>query len=128
MISEELQPRLWAYMGGVARKREMTALGVGGADDHVHILLSLPSSLPIAKAMREIKSESSHWMRETCAITGFKWQEGYGAFSIGWAQVDATLAYIASQKEHHRKRDFGAEFIAFLKRHRIEYDPRYVSG
>jgi len=115
-------------MGGVARKREMKALGVGGTDDHVHLLLSLPSSLPIAKAMREVKSESSRWLRQECGLAGFEWQEGYGAFSIGCAQVEATLAYIARQQEHHRKHDFQAEFIAFLKKHQIEYDPRYVWG
>ncbi len=125
-IAPEIQARLWAYMGGVARKRGMKALAVGGTADHAHILLSLPSSLPIADAMREIKSESSRWMRET--VTDFEWQEGYGAFSIGEAQVDATVAYIARQEEHHRKRDFQAEFVAFLKKHRIEYDPRYVWG
>jgi len=128
LISPEIQPRLWAYIGGVARKREMKALRVGGTDDHLHLLLSLPSALPIAKAMREIKSESTRWLREDCGLAGFAWQEGYGAFSIGWTQVDATLKYIARQKEHHRKRDFQAEFVAFLKKHKIEYDPRYVWG
>lgn len=128
IIAPEIQPRLWAYIGGVAREHEMKALGVGGMDDHAHLLVSLPSSLPIAKAMREIKSASSRWMHETCGIPTFEWQEGYGAFSIGWAQVEATLAYIARQQEHHRKRDFQAEFIAFLKKHRIEYDARYVWG
>lgn len=115
-------------MGGVARKREMKALGVGGTGDHVHLLLSLPSSLPVAKAMREIKSESSRWMRDECALAKFEWQEGYGAFSIGWSQVEVTLKCIAGQKEHHRKRDFQAEFIAFLKKHDVDYDPRYVWG
>ncbi len=128
LISPDIQPRLWAYMGGVARKREMKALGVGGTEDHVHLLLSLPSSLPVAKAMREIKSESTRWLREGRGLAGFEWQEGYGAFSIGWAQVETTLAYIARQQEHHRKRDFEGEFIAFLERHRIEYDPRHVLG
>jgi REP element-mobilizing transposase RayT len=127
-IVPEIQTRLWAYMGGVAREHQTKALGVGGMEDHVHILLSLPSSMPIATAMREIKSASSRWMHETCGQEDFDWQEGYGAFSIGWAQVDATLAYIARQQEHHRKRDFQAEFIAFLKKHRIEYDARYVWG
>ena len=127
-IAPDIQPRLWAYMGGIARERDMKALAIGGTDDHVHMLVSLPSSLPIAKAMREIKSESSHWMHETCGVNGFEWQAGYGAFSIGWAQVETTLAYIARQKEHHKKRDFQAEFIAFLKKHRIDYDPRYVLG
>jgi putative transposase len=128
IIAPEIQDRLWAYMGGVAREHGMKALGIGGMDDHVHLLLSLPSSLPVANAMRDIKSASSRWMHEICAAPAFEWQEGYGAFSIGWAQVNATLAYIAGQRQHHRKRDFQAEFVAFLKKHRIEYDPRYVWG
>ena len=128
MIAAEIQPRLWAYMGGIAREHGMKALAIGGTDDHVHMLLSLPSSLPLAEGMRQIKAASSHWMHETCGVNGFAWQEGYGAFSIGWAQVETTLAYIARQKEHHKKRDFQAEFIAFLKKHRIDYDPRYVWG
>ena len=127
-IPPEIQPRLWAYMGGIAREHVMKALGIGGMEDHVHLLLSLSSSMSIAAAMREVKSASSHWMHETCAMNGFEWQEGYGAFSIGWTQVAATLAYIARQKEHHQKRDFQAEYIAFLKKHGIEYDPRYVWG
>jgi REP element-mobilizing transposase RayT len=127
-IVPEIQPRLWAYMGGVAREHQMTALSIGGIEDHVHILLSLSSSTSIAAAMREIKSASSHWMHETCAMDDFEWQEGYGAFSIGCSQIPDTLAYIASQQEHHRKRDFQAEYIAFLQKHHIEYDARYVWG
>ena len=127
-IAPDIQTRLWAYIGGIAREHQMKALGVGGMDDHVHLLLSVPSSLPIAAAMREIKSASSHWMHETCERRDFEWQEGYGAFSIGWTQAESTLAYIARQQEHHRKRDFQAEFLAFLEKHRIDYDPRYVWG
>lgn len=128
IISPEVQDRLWAYMGGIAREHEMKALAVGGMEDHVHLLLSLPASIAVAKAMQEIKSGSSRWMHETCGLPVFAWQEGYGAFSIGWAQVKTTSAYIANQKEHHRKRDFQAEFLAFLKKHRIEYDPRFIWG
>jgi len=127
-VPHEIQPRLWAYIGGIAREHGMKALAVGGVDDHLHILLSLPSTLTIADAMREIKSVSSRWMHENCGIRGFEWQEGYGAFSIGAAQIEATLTYINHQEEHHRKRDFQAEFLAFLKKNRIEYDPRYVWG
>jgi len=127
-IAPEIQPQLWAYMGGIAREHGLKALAVGGTKDHVHILLSLPSSFPVAKAMREIKSASSRWMHQTCAIESFEWQEGYGAFSIGTAQLSATLAHITRQEEHHRRRDFQSEFIAFLKKHNIEYDSRYVWG
>jgi REP element-mobilizing transposase RayT len=128
IISPDVQLRLWAFMGGIARNHKMSALAIGGTDDHVHMLLSLPSTLTIAKAMETIKSASSHWMHETCAIGAFEWQEGYGAFSIGSAQTNVTLAYIARQAEHHQKRDFQAEFLAILKKHRIDYDPRYVWG
>lgn len=128
IIAPEIQPRLWAYMGGIAREHDSKALAIGGMGDHVHLLLSLPSSLSIATAMREIKGGSSRWMHQDCGLPGFEWQEGYGAFSIGPSQVEATVAYIAAQEVHHRKRDFQAEFIAILKKHRIEYDPRHIWG
>jgi putative transposase len=115
-------------MGGIAREHEMKALAVGGTDDHAHLLLSVPSSLAVATAMREIKSGSSRWMHETGGLPDFEWQKGYGAFSIGHSQVNATLAYIANQIEHHRTRDYQAEFVAILRKHRIEYDPQYIWG
>jgi len=106
----------------------MKAPAIGGTEDHVHLLLSLPATMSISMAMQQIKSASSHWMNGAPAINDFGWQEGYGAFSVGCSQTAATLAYIARQEEHHRKRDFQAELIAFLKKHRIEYDPRYIWG
>lgn len=128
VISPELQPRLWGYIGGIAREHGMKALTVGGTGDHVHLLLSLPASVPLATAMRQIKSGSSRWMHLTAGLPDFAWQEGYGAFSIGHTQVEATIAYIAGQQEHHRKRDFRAEFLAILDKHEIAYDERFVLG
>jgi putative transposase len=127
-IAPEIQARLWAYMGGIAREHGAKALAVGGTEDHAHVLLSLPPAVPLAKAIREIKSLSSQWMHRECGRPDFDWQEGYGAFSIGQSQVPATIAYIASQQEHHRKRDFHSEYVAILKKHRIDYDQRYVWG
>ncbi len=129
MIDEELQDRLWPYVGGIARENKMKALAVGGTDDHAHILLSLPSMLNVAKAVQLIKGGSSKWVHDEFAShRNFAWQEGYGAFSIGISQVEETIRYIASQREHHHKRTFQEEFLAFLERHGIEYDPKYVWG
>jgi REP element-mobilizing transposase RayT len=128
-ITEDLQDRLWQYMGGIARENKMRALTIGGVEDHVHLLLSIPSTLSVAKAMQLIKGASSKWVHETFPEhREFEWQEGYGAFSIGVAQVPDTKRYIENQREHHRTRTFQEEFIAFLERHGIEYDPRYVWG
>ena len=128
LITPEIEERLWAYMGGIARENGMRPLAIGGMGDHVHLLLALPSSMAVATALREIKRGSSQWMHGTCSRPDFAWQEGYGAFSIGEAQVDVTVAYIAGQKAHHNKRDFQAEFLAILEKHRMEYDLRYVWG
>ena len=102
---------------------------MGGAANHVHVLLVLPSTMAIAKAIQLLKAGSSLWIHDTFpSQRGFTWQEGYGAFSLGVSQVEATKKYIESQAEHHRKRTFQEEFLAFLERHKIEYDERYVWG
>src|SRR5258706_2561685 len=65
MITPLLRERLWPFLGGIARQNKMKALEVGGVEDHVHILLSLPSTLSIAKALQLIKGGSSKWVHET---------------------------------------------------------------
>jgi REP element-mobilizing transposase RayT len=116
-------------MGGIARENKMQALAIGGIEDHIHLLLSLPSTLDIAKAMQSIKGGSSKWVHDTFPQRkDFAWQEGYGAFSIGISQIEDTKRYIANQREHHRTKTFQEEYVAFLEKHGIEYDPRYVWG
>ncbi len=126
-ITPDLQERLWPYFGGIARENKMKALAVGGIEDHVHILMSLPSTMPISKAMQLIKGGSSKWVHDTFPEHhAFAWQEGYGAFSIGVSQVENTIRYINSQPDHHRRKTFQEEFLGFLEKHGIEYDPRYI--
>ena len=127
LMTSQLEERLWPYMGGIARENGMKALSIGGTEDHVHMLLSLPATISIAKAIQLIKGGSSKWVHEQFPEhRGFGWQEGYGAFTIGISQVDETITYIQSQKEHHRKTSFHDEFLKILKKHGIEYDQRYV--
>ncbi len=129
IIRPEFRNRLWAYMGGIARENRMTPLAVGGTDDHAHILVSIPSTLSIAHATQLIKGGSSTWLSETFPNAhDFEWQEGYGAFSIGVSGVSDSVKYILSQEEHHRKKSFQEEFLAILKKHGIDYDPKYVWG
>jgi len=115
------------FLGGIARQNKMKAIEVGGVADHIHILLSLPSTMPVSKAMQLIKGGSSKWIHETYPKhRGFAWQENYGAFSDSVSQLDKTVEYIKGQEEHHRKMTFQEEFLALLKKHRIEYDERYL--
>ena len=102
---------------------------VGGVEDHLHLLVLLPGPLSVSTAIQLIKGGSSKWIHdEFPQRRSFAWQEGYGAFGVGISQMDQTVSYINSQKKHHRKKTFEEEFISFLKKHKIEYDPKYVFG
>jgi putative transposase len=127
LLSSELRDRLWPYFGGITRENKMKALAIGGAADHVHMLASLPATLSVAKAIQLLKGNSSKWIHETFPKRrSFEWQEGYGAFSIGVSGVDATIAYIRDQAEHHRTKSFREEFQAMLQRHGFDYDEQML--
>ena len=114
-------------MGGIARANKIKLLAAGGVDDHVHLLISIIAPMSVSNAMQLIKGGSSKWIHETFPEhRSFAWQEGYGAFSIGISDVERTVNYINNQAEHHGKMDFKAEFLAFLKRHDVEYDERFI--
>src|SRR5277367_3404170 len=115
LITPALQERLWPFLGGIARKNKMTAIEIGGVKDHVHLLLSLPATMPIAKALQLIKGGSSKWVHETFPEHRlFNWQEKYGAFSVSASQLDNVIKYIKEQETHHRKMSFQEEFLALL--------------
>src|SRR5438477_3078518 len=126
LIPPELRERLWPFLGGIARQNQMKAVEIGGMPDHVHVLLSLPSSLSIAKALQLLKGGSSKWVHDTFPEHRlFGWQVKYGAFSVSVSQLEKTIDYIRTQEPHHRKMTFQDEFLALLKRHHIAYDERY---
>jgi len=127
MIAPALRQRLWPYLGGIARENQMKAIEVGGMPDHVHVLLSLPSTLQIAKALQLIKGGSSKWVHDTFPEQRlFRWQVKYDAFGVSVSLLEKTIQYIKNQEIHHRRMTFQEEFVALLKRHQIAYDERYL--
>ncbi|HUS46792.1 MAG TPA: IS200/IS605 family transposase [Phycisphaerae bacterium] len=127
LIARELQERLWPYIGGIARQNRLRALAVGGTGNHVHVLVSIPATVTIAKAVQLIKGGSSKWISETFpSCRDFEWQAGYGAFAVSVSGLGKARKYIENQQEHHRTRTFEQEYLAFLHRHGVECDPRYV--
>jgi putative transposase len=125
-ITKEWQPRLWAYVAGICKNHEMIAVAVGGTENHVHILLHLPPKLALAKAVALLKANSSKWMGENGIK--FSWQGGYGAFSVSSSNLDQVTRYIQNQEAHHRKTSFKDEFRALLRKHGVDYDPKFVLG
>jgi len=123
LIYEDLQPRLHAYVGGIVRNIGGLPVQVGGVDDHLHALISLPGHVSVASAVGKMKSNSTNWIHDLRQpMQGFGWQEGYSAFTVSRSNLGAVAKYIASQREHHKRMSFEEELAALYERHGI--DPR----
>jgi REP element-mobilizing transposase RayT len=125
-ISADIQPKLWAYLHGIAKNYALDMLAIGGTEDHVHLLLVLPPKLSLANAIRTLKANSSKWMNESGHF--FSWQDGYAAFSVSTSSIDAVRAYIENQAEHHKRRSFAEEFVTFLNKNGVDFTPDHVLG
>ncbi|HEY0702094.1 MAG TPA: transposase [Candidatus Acidoferrales bacterium] len=123
LISKELQPRMWSYIAGICKADAIFVHVVGGSDNHVHLLIQLPANWTVAEGINLIKSNSSKW-----AGNKFAWQQDYAAFSVSASLVPAVVRYIRNQEAHHKRMSFDEELIALLKKHGVEYDPKYVFG
>jgi REP element-mobilizing transposase RayT len=128
-IGMEIEERIWAYLGGVASQHGMTPLKIGGLEDHLHIVLGLPPTLAVSRAVQLLKGASSRWIRSTMPeLAAFRWQDGYGVFSVSRSRLTATIGYVERQRERHRTVGFEEEFLTLLDRHTIAYDERRVWG
>jgi putative transposase len=122
---EDFLSRTHAYLGGILRDTNCPSLVVGGTADHVHACFQLSRSQSVAKVVEVIKSNSSLWLK-TQGLDKFAWQRGYACFSVGKSQVEAVVAYIRNQGEHHRHVSYEEEVREILKRYELAFDERYV--
>jgi REP element-mobilizing transposase RayT len=124
-LTTDKRGRAFAYLGGTLNAIDCPAVIVGGVADHVHLLFVLSRTMPLSKAVEELKKESSKWAKEA-VHPAFYWQNGYGAFSVSPSNVPQVTAYIENQESHHRILSFQDEFRELLRRHNIAWDERYV--
>jgi REP element-mobilizing transposase RayT len=128
-LADDLQPKLWGYMKGIAKNHGFEAVKIGGVSDHIHALLVVPPAMALAKAVQSIKGCSSKWIHDTGAAgENFAWQEGYGAFSVSASQTEGVVTYIENQAAHHARRNYEEEFVELLRKYGIAYDPAHVLG
>jgi putative transposase len=126
-IAADFRSRLYEYLGGLIRERKGSSIEIGGVADHIHILTYFPASIAVSDIVRDIKAISSGWINDQGFVRGrFEWQIGFAAFSVSYSLIEPVRKYILKQEEHHRIRTFEEEYTAFLEKHGIEFDRRYL--
>jgi REP element-mobilizing transposase RayT len=127
LFDRAFRKRAHAYLAGICDQQSSPAVTIGGVADHVHVLSRLSRTIDLATLIREIKRDSSKWVKKNDPkLQGFHWQAGYGAFSISPSHVEVLARYIDNQEEHHRTVTFQDEFRRLCKKYGVEVDERYV--
>jgi REP element-mobilizing transposase RayT len=128
-LNNEQVQAVCKYIGGILRNQKGILLIGNGTPDHLHLAASLHPQTCISDCTQHIKGSSSKWIHETYSdLELFSWQDGYSAFSVSYSGLDKVVAYIRNQQKHHKKLTFEEELISLLKKHKIDYDPKYVFG
>lgn len=127
LMDVPFRERVHAYLAGICNNQDCPALIVGGVADHVHILCRLGKQIDVSSLIREIKRDSSAWIKEQqSSLSRFYWQSGYGAFSISPSHVTALTHYIRDQEQHHSRESFQEEFRRICAKYGVPIDERYV--
>lgn len=127
VLDKSWRDELYAFMGGTARKHDASLLCAGRIEDHVHLLLKTHPSFAIADTIKLVKGNASRWINAQAKLDcRFAWQRGYGAFSVSQSVAHQVKRYIEDQEQHHATKTFEEEYVALLRKHRIEFDPRFV--
>src|ERR1043165_7614681 len=123
---ESTRMSVHSYLGGISKQLGCAPIITGGMEDHVHLLARFGRTITQAEWVKELKRVSNLWIKEGYSIRNFEWQGGYADFSVSASNLYQVTRYIEHQQEHHRKFSFQAELRALFRKHRVEWDERYV--
>ena len=122
-----LRARLHEYLGGISRELDCHPVRIGGVEDHVHLLCRLSRTISQADWVKELKRVSSAWLKQAePSLHDFAWQGGYATFSVSVSNLPRVERYVEMQEPHHRKMNFQEELRLILRKHKLEWDERYL--
>ena len=127
LIPKQHKEALHQYITRIITHKNQTVIRINSMPDHLHILVGITPDIAISDLVRDIKANSSKWINKKGWIVGkFEWQSGFAAFSYAHSQLDAVVAYINNQEAHHSRQTFREEYLTFLRRFNVSYNPKYV--
>lgn len=127
LIKEKFRDELEKVMCGIVNQHKCKMYAIYCNPDHTHIFIGLHPTISASKLIEQVKCGSSNWLNDKKYIAGkFSWQDGYGAFTYSKSHIDKVVKYILTQSEHHKKQSFREEYLLFLNKFDIDYDPKYL--
>jgi putative transposase len=118
MITPDIRPGLFSYIGGLLGKSNCLPIAINGPGDHVHSLFTLGKNISISQMVEELKRNSSKWIKRIGSdYSSFYWQRGYGVFSVSFSSIGTVKKYVLNQEKHHMIFSFEHERAAFLNAH-----------
>ena len=127
LIHHSFREELQKYISGIIEKRNTKLIAIYCMPDHAHLLIGMKPSISLSDLVRDIKAGSSQFINDNRLVKEkFEWQKGFGAFSYGHSQLDIIIRYINNQEAHHIKNKFKDEYVLFLKKFEIDYNPDYL--
>jgi len=127
LIHEKFRDELEKIICGIVTNHQCKTYAIYCNPDHTHILVGMHPTIAPAKLMEQVKSGSSNWLNGNKKILGkFSWQDGYGAFTYSKSHLDNVVKYVLNQPEHHKRLTFKDEYLSFLNKFEVEYDPKYL--
>jgi len=103
-ITADLQQRVYSSLAHHCAELGADVIAIGGMPDHVHVFVRMPTTISISEFVRRLKGASSHFVTHVLGSPEpFKWQGGYGVFSVSKRHVPAVRNYVMNQEQHHRE-------------------------
>lgn len=125
-INESFRDELQKYISGIIKDKKQKVYAIYCMPDHTHIFVSIKPDIAISDLVRDIKANSSSFIKQKGFVKNFVWQTGFGAFSYSKSQASNVVGYILRQPQHHKKQTFKQEYIEFLNKFEIVYDEQYL--
>jgi putative transposase len=127
LIPKEHKEELHKYITGLVQNRKVKMIAVHCMPDHAHVFVGYKPSVLISDFVKEIKVQSNEFLNSKAWMNkGFEWQDGYGVFSYSHSHIDRVAKYVLNQEQHHKKRTFQKEYLAFLEKFHVPYEEKYL--
>jgi len=127
MLTDSIRIRIHKYIYGIIKEKKCYPVAINGTKDHIHILVGFIPTISISDLIRDIKRSSALFINQSSkSYIRFSWQEGYGAFTVGYRELDHVYKYILNQEKHHSTTSFKSEYMQILKDEDIDFNSDYL--